>query len=552
MVAFPEDVQPDLTKPQFEMVLSPDGRLLLYVSSAGGTSRLCLRDLDRLETRAIPETEGASAPFFSPDGRWVGFFADGKLKKLYLEGGKPIPLAEAEWFIGGAWAPDDTIFYCPAWVGGLWKVSADGGEPVEVTKPRSEKGEIAHRSPEILPDGKGVLFTIWSSTINDAQVAVLSRATGEWKALITGGFDARYSPTKHLLYAQSGTLVAVPFDADRLEVGSPDVPVLEDLSIDPTTGLASYALSSSGLLVYAPGSAWQPRRKLVWVDRRGETEVLPLPPGAYEDPALSPDGGRLAYCLRDRDGGDIWIYEFASGRARQITFESYNFGPIWSPDGKHLTFTSGRLGLYSVFRMPVDRSEAAEPFLAGPIDQMARSQSADGEILLVEVLHPQTGFDIGYISLRGGKSLEYILNQSCEETQAVLHPDGEWIAYASNQTGRAEVSVRPFPGPGGEIPISAEGGRYPLWSPDGRELFYRSGGKMMAVEVQTEPRFRAGRPEMLFEGDYLLELVQGTVYDIAPDGRFLMIEKDPDEGKTDLVMVFNWFPELNRLCPAGK
>ncbi|MFH1681746.1 MAG: hypothetical protein ABIH26_14025 [Candidatus Eisenbacteria bacterium] len=256
--------------------------------------------------------------------------------------------------------------------------------------------------------------------------------------------------------------------------------------------------------------------------------------------------------LGDRDGCNIWIYEFASGRARQITFESYNFGPLWSPDGTHLTFTSGRLGLFSVFRMPVDRSAPAEPVLTGSIDQMARSQSDDGEILIVEVLHPQTGFDIGYVSLRNDDSLRYVLNQTHDETDAVLHPGGRWMAYASNQTGREEVSVRPFPGPGGEIPISTEGGRYPLWSADGRELFYRAGGKVMAVPIETEPEFRAGRPELLFEGDYLLDLVQGTVYDVSPESRFLMIEKDPGEGKANLVMVFNWFTELKRLCAAGK
>ncbi len=526
--------------------LSPDGRRLVYLANVGGVRQLGLRELDRLESRVLPGTDDAYSPFFSPDGQWVGFFAGGELKKLYLGGGKPITLCSALDGMGGSWGADDTIYFCPTASEGLWRIPAGGGDPIRLTTPDQKEGELGHWWPQVLPGGEAVLFTVWSTTINDSQVALLLRKTGERRALITGASFARYSSTGHLLYAQSGALVAAPFDLKRLEIRDPRILVLEDLRHRTGNGYAFYSFSHNGLLCYSAGSEWSAKRRLVWTDRQGKVFPLPLPPGAYWEASLSPDGRRLAFTKFEGGFQNIWVHEFASGTTRQYTFDRDNFSPVWTPDGAWLTFTSGRLGPYSVFQMPVDRSARERPFLTGPADQFAGSWSPDGKWFLYSVNDQNTGRDIWYVSDEDRDNRHALLKETFYETQPVFHPTGKWFAYASNESGRYEVSVRPFPGPGAVTPISTNGGSYPLWSRDGRELFYRSFDGIMVVDVQTEPRLSAGSPRVLLEGEQL------GPHDVSPDGRFVMVENPQDEVSNRLIIVFNWFDELNRLCPSGN
>ena len=525
------------------LAVSPDGKRLVYMSKIGSTYPLALREIGQLEASVLPGTEGGGRPFFSPNGQWIGFFAGGELKKLFLDGGKPVSLCEARLGMDGSWDIDDTIFFTPVFSGGIWKISANGGEPIQVTIPA--EGEFGHWSASVLPGGKAMLFTIWNTTFDDSHVAVLDRKTGKWRSLVRGATDARYSPTGHILYAQSGTIVAAPFDLDRLEIGEPRVPVLADVMQSTGSGHAQMGFSEDGLLYYMQGGKWMARRKIAWVDRQGEIEPLPLPAAAYSYPSLSPDGQRMAVTKFERGDDQIWVHELGGERMTRLTFESSNYNPVWTPDGNWLSFVSYRNGPFNIFHIPVDRSRPEEALLTGPIksfDQYPNSWSPDGKALLFTVSDPETRRDVWLLSVDDKDNPQPLIRTTANEQGAYFHPSGNWIAYLSDESGRNDVFVTPFPGSGTVIPISTHGGSFPRWSRDGRELFYRSHDSMMVVDIQTEPRFQASTPRALFEDKH------GS-YDVAPDGRFVMIVSDPGDVPERLIMVFNWFEELNRLVP---
>jgi serine/threonine-protein kinase len=525
-----------------EMALSPDGKKLVYVANIGVTSKLFLRELDRLQVKPLPGTEGGLAPFFSPNGKWIAFNSkSGELQKLYLDGGKPISICETKVPVSGSWAVDDTIFFTRVWSGGLWKISAKGGEPIRVTTP--DTTEFGHWSPVVLPGNEALLFTIWSTSLRDIRVAVLSRKTGKWHTLVNGAANAKYTHTGHLLYVQSGTLIAAPFDLGSLKVGDPQVPIIQDIRQMVGTGLSNYVISPEGMLIYQRGGEWIARRQIVWVDRQGEIEPLPVSPAAYNGICLSPDNQRLAFSKFENGITNLWIYEFGNERTTQLTFEGSNDWPLWSPDGRWLAFVSYRMGPFSVFRIPVDRSSPEEMLLKGPYDQTATCWSPDGKLLLFDMTHPENGRDIWYFPLEDRKNPKQLIKTPANEYGAIFHPTGRWIAYVSDESGHLEVFVRAFPGPGALNQISTKGGWGPLWSRDGRELYYRSGDKMMAVEVETEPNFKAGSPKELFSGVY------GRGYDVAPDGRFVMITREEDDESSNLIVVLNWFEELKKLVP---
>ena len=524
--------------------LSPDGRKLVYTSPYETTSQLFLRDLDKDDSRPLPGTERGDEPFFSPDGEWVGFFANGELKKLYLNGGKPVTLCQA---VGsGCWGEDDTIFFCRAWSEGLWKISVDGGNPIQVTKPNHDAGEFGHFLPEVLPGGAAVLFTVWHTTLKDAAVDILLLKTGERRTLVTGGSGARYVPTGHLVYAQMGALVAAPFDLNTLSLGELRLPVIEEINQVQGYGSARLSFSPAGTLVYERGGSWSARRQFVWISRSGECQPLPgVPSGSYSGFALSPDGRRLAF-TKFADGADnIWVHELDGGRVTQVTSKSGNYNPIWSPDGHWLAFTSYRLGPFSVWRVPADQSGPEECLLAGPCDLGALCWSPDGRSLLYYRDDPSTRSDIWRLSIGGDSTSAPLLTESYSESGAALSPSGRLLAYGSDQSGRWEVYVRAYPVLGGILWNSTGGGVSVCWSRDGRELFYGIGEKLIAVPILSESPFQAGAPVVLLEGKY-----RGL--DPAPDGRFLTLRDEKEAVPTELVVVVNWFDELKRLVPTGK
>jgi Tol biopolymer transport system component/predicted Ser/Thr protein kinase len=532
------------------VAISPDGAQLAYVACQGGTQQVYLRAMDSLEARPIANTDGAVAPFFSPDGQWLGFFAGGKLKKVSVSGGAALTLADAAFPRGASWDIQGTIAFDPA-QGGLQQVSDGGGVPQPLA--RLEKGEITQRWPELLPGGKAVLFA--GGAVANSEVAVHSIATGERRNLVQGGTNPRYAPSGHLVYAQGGNLMAVPFDPQRLAVDGAAVPVVEGVLQSPLTGAAQYSFSGTGSLVYVSGGALGAESRLVWVNRIGVEQPLAAPTHAYFEPRLSPDGRHVAVVIQGPED-DIWLYDLSREALSRFTFEgTTNGAPVWSPDGKRIAFISNKEGPFNIFGQRADGSGGLERLNIGEYTQAPMSWSPDGQLLAFVEQNPTTGYDIWVLRL-GDHKAQSFLRTSFNEWLPRFSPDGRWLSYSSDESGRNEIYVQPYPGPGGKWQISTEGGTEPVWNPNGRELFYRSGSnKMMAVEIATQPSFAAGKPRMLFEGSYEPMPRGAANYDVSPDGqRFLMLKPvgSAEAAPTQIVVVQNWFEELKQKVPVGK
>jgi len=533
------------------IALSPDGTRLTYVATQGGMQQLYLRAMNSPEAKPIPGTEGAVAPFFSPDSQWVGFFVGGALKKISVNGGAAVTLCGAPGgsiFYSGSWGPDDTIVFNYTNIGGLWRVSAAGGAPQQLTKPKP--GEFYLEFPQMLPSGKAFLFAAGGSLPN-IQVGIHSQQTGETRDLV-GGTRPSYAPTGHLVYSQAGTLMAVPFDPQRLGLNGAPVPVLEGVLQSPTTGVAQYSFSSTGTVAYVTGSIQGTRRKLVWVDRKGVEQPLTGETHVYRAPRLSPDGRRVAVAIAEQGAGDIWVYDLARGTLTRLTFGGGNT-PIWTPDGKRIAFQTQSGGTPAMFWQPADGSGGAERLTVSEYQQVDGSWSPDGQVLAFVEVNPTTGRDIWTLRVEGDRKPQPFLRTQFNETTPQFSPDGHWIAYASDESGRYEIYVQPYPGPGGKWQISTEGGAEPVWGHNG-EIFYRSGDKMIAVETTTQPTFSADKPKVLFAGQYVPSLLTMSNYDVSPNGqRFVMIKEDDQAATaTQINVVLNWFEELKEKVPTGK
>jgi serine/threonine-protein kinase len=539
------------------MAFSPDGRRLAYVASAGGSQQLYLREMDSLEGMPIAGTEGAASPFFSPDGQWVGFFTLNGLKKVPLSGGAPVVLDRlVDFGRGGSWGVDGNIVFSPGFVSGLSLVPATGGTPSRtLTMLDRQKAEGSHRFPPHLPDGRGVLFTVGTGgSWDNARIEVLRLDTGERKVVIEGGSDGRYLPSGHLVYLRAGVLMAVAFDLDRLAVIGPPVGVVEGvLPSTDNTGAAQAAFAEDGSLFYVPGTGRASERRLVWVDRTGTEQALQLPPRPYRHPRLSPDGQRLALDIDEGNGSDVWLYDLFRGTLTRLTFDG-GMSPAWTPDGTKVTFESesATAGAANLFWKSADGSGADERLTTGDTDQFLSSWSTDEKTLAFVQAAPATGWDIWTLSLENGRKPQAFLQTPFNESDPAFSPDGRWVAYESDESGRVEVYVQPFPGPGSKELVSTDGGTDPAWSRDGRELFYRSGDRMMAVATAIRPTFRASKPEVLFERPYWAAFLLRN-YDVSPDGRrFLMIkESEQAAAAVHINVVQHWLEELKRLVPGN-
>jgi eukaryotic-like serine/threonine-protein kinase len=530
------------------VAISPDGRTIAMAAEVGNSSQLYLRPLNSIAAVPIAGTTGAAIPFFSPDSQWVGFGTSAQLRKVALSGGAPQVICEARGGVRGAvWGEDGTIFFSAGVGGGLWRVSANGGTPEMVTAPDSDHREKSHRRPALLPGEKAVIMTVGTADItsfDDARIDVVTLATGKRKTIIQGGMDAQYLSTGHLVYARAGSIVAVPFDVARLEVTGPPSAVASDVSTYPDFGYANFSVSHDGSLLYLPGGARPWETALVWVDRQGRSQPVTEVRRAFDYVSLSPDGQHIALQI-DQATVEVWVYDLARGTFSRLVHGWDNGGPLWSPDGKRVTFESDRWTSHGLFWQLADGSGPAERLTADVPDYVSpESWSPDGR-LLVFTQNKRGDGDLWVWSATDRKSFP-LVETPAFESNARISPDGHWIAYQSNQSDRFEVYVRAFPGPSRTWQVSVEGGRAPVWARNGRELFYRNDNVMMAVDVSTRPVFTAGRPKRLFEGSYLRDT--GS-YDIAPDGRFLMIKYEP-QALTELVVVQNWFEELKQRVSA--
>jgi Tol biopolymer transport system component len=528
------------------VAISPDGRRVVYVGRRSDKRQLFLRSLDAAEAAPIAGTEGAYSPFFSPDGQWVGFWADDKIKKVALSGGAPVTVCDcgvSDRLLGATWGPDDTVVFPQKWAGGLFRVSAAGGAPQPVTKVTMKEQDRGHIWPEFLPDGKSVLFTVFTGgSLEDYAIAVVSLATGERKILVKGGTFGRYAASGHILYARGGTLFAVPFDAGKLEVTGAAFPVAEGVS-ENTNGGAGYALSKNGTLLYATGGMLLPERSLLWVDRQGTAIPVMKIKRPFSNPSLSPDGKRVALTV-EAETYDIWVLEIGRDSLTRLSFGKDDGKPVWSPDGKRVVYQSSQAGAYNLYFRQSDGSGSEERLTSDQDASTAVSFSPDGNLLVFQKIRAGVP-EIWVYSFEKGSSPRPFLQGPFRHGGGELSPDGRWMAYESDESGKVEVYVTAFPGPGGKWPISTEGGRAPLWAPGGRELFYRKDKKVMRVAVTTSPAFSASRPELLFEGDY-----EG--WDIARDGqRFLMVKDEAAESAPKhLNLVLDWFEDLKLRAPA--
>jgi Tol biopolymer transport system component/predicted Ser/Thr protein kinase len=542
------------------IALAPDGSRLVYVGIRGGVRQLFARMVNSfVDATPIPGTEGATSVFFSPDGQSIGFVANSggpgaDLRKVSLSGGAPLAVAGVISDRGASWDSDDTIIFTPYTNVGVYRIPAAGGTPKPLTIPDRKAGEYGHLWPQILPGGRAVLYTIWTGVggIDRARIAVLSLENGKQKVLIEGGTYARYVPSGHIVYARAGGLLAVPFDLRRLEVTGAPVSILEGVALDPNFGVAFFSISGEGSLAYVPGGLRGADATMVWVDRKGTVQPLPTPPRGYDTPRLSPDGQRLAVGINGSNPG-LWIYDLARGTlTRLIEAGVISPYPLWTPDGKRLTFKSPIGDPFNIYWMPADGSGAPERLTTGENIKWPGSWSPDGRVLEFVEANP-TNFGIQLLNLEGDRKPQSFAQTQITKMSGVFSPDGRWIAYRSSESGHAEIEVQPYPGPGGKWQISTDGGTEPVWNRNGREIFYRNGDKMMAVDVTTQPTFSAGKPKMLFDGRYLFSNGSPADYDVSADGqRFLMIKASEEAPSTQINIVLNWFEELKEKVPTGK
>ena len=511
-----------------------------------------MRALDSSEAKPLASTEGAyCTPLFSPDGQWLAFFSTdvAELKKISIQGGPPVTVVKAGGILGASWGSDETIIYAEPNVLGLQRVSSAGGSPKFITQVDSTKGEIAHRWPVFLPGAKAFLYVIEKgSGQDDSQIVAQRLDTGQRQIVVQGGTFPQYVPAEYLVYVHRGTLLAVPFDVDKLQVKGTAVAVGEQVR-ESGYGAAQFGLSPQGSLVYvsAPGGVQAVERRLMWVSRSGTEQSLATPARDYQAPRVSPDGRMVAVAIEDQ----VWLIDLSRETLTRLTFEGENGNPSWTPDGKRITFQSNETNL---FWQLADGSGGPERLTNSEHIKRADSWSPDGQLLAFTQFDPPTGRDIWMLRLSDRKSQPFLRTAS-NESAPHFSVDGRWLAYISDESGRYEVYVQPYPGPGGKWQISTEGGTEPVWSRNGRELFYRSGKKMMVVEITTQPSFAFSSPRMLFEGEQYMPAAGAYSYpfpnyDVSPDGqRFLMITK---ESKPQINVVLNWFEELKRRVPSGK
>ena len=548
------------------LALSPDGQTLVYVATRDGTRQLFRRPVDQFQATPMPGTEGAQDPFFSPDGQSVGFDANGAMLRVALVGGPAQTLTATPSFRGAVWGADDMIVYGLYAAGPLMQIPAAGGDPVVLFTP--DDGRRAWW-PRALPDGDAVLFTLSEGANAGGELHLLIRDTGEHRTLIPNAVAGRVLDTGHLVFVRSGALWAVPFDRDRLDIVGNPVPVAEGVRVE-SGGAVQFALANDGSLVYIPGEVSIGNRRLVWVDPSGREEPLATPADNYVSLSLSPDGTRAAVSILDGSGNrDVWVSELARGTlTRQTTDDAFDGRPLWHPDGRRVAFQSDRNGQPEVFWQAADGSGTAERLLtidASVGDIVPYDWSPDGAALFVHALLPETGTDVGMVSIEGPGTWEPLIQTAANEGIPTISPNGRWLAYSSNETGRYEVYVVRFPELEGKQVISVGGGFFTNWSTDGSELIYLRGPSgapepeaVMRVSLDIDegdpPSLIVGTPERLFDWRNYSPS-SGRYHDVSSDGqRFLMITpggSDAGAGRAEINVVLNWTQELLERVPIN-
>ena len=555
-----------------QVALSADGtRIAIVEQVAPAEFRLATRRLDESEFVHLSGTEGALMPFFSPDGQWIGFFADGKLKKIAVQGGAAITLCEAASPLGASWGDDDNIIaVLNVGKSGLLRIPSGGGTPTPVTELNREKGDFGHVFPQVLPDSRAVLFGNGPEGPS-GSIDVLSFQNGERKTLQRGVSLGRYLSSGHLVYMQQNTLFAAPFNLRRLEVTGAPQSVLHDVSVGPQ-GNRNVDFSQTGTVAYVSGKELPGKFAIFWLDSAGKVQPLHLAPGFYLSPRFSPDGKRLAFSMYISPvEGNVWVKDLERGTTSRLTsLPGHNTSPVWTPDGRSIVFGSVFGAAPGMYWIRSDGSGEPQRLTEGKTIQFPYSFSPDGKRLAFLQLstggHPEiwtapveVGRDRSAPLARLGEG-EPFLATRFSVGQPAFSRDGRWLAYSSNETGAYEVYVRPFSGPGGKTPISTGGGRCPIWSRHARKLFFLGpDGRIMAVGYTASgDSFEAGKPQV-WSPKPLLVVVGLHPYDLAPDGKRFAAVLYPDgtaeqEAKptTSVTVILNFFDELQRRAPAAS
>ena len=526
--------------------ISPDGHTLVYPGATEDDRRfLYKRPLNSYEHEKVPGTDNAEGAFFSPDGRWIGFYANGFLRKVSMDGGRPIDICKADPF-GAFWSTDDTIYF-GQFASAISTVPAAGGEPSLLTKLDTEAGEISHAHPYLLPDGDSLLYTV--GTGEGSRIAAFSLSTATTRHFIASGTKPMHLFANVLLYARAGELLMTRYDPDTTETIDPIIQTMNDVRWGGWGGAenAGYAVSHNGTLIYQPSTSALDWSRLLLLDLEGNTTPIELPEGTYLHPALSPDGRSAAVTYVDRSLGttDIWLVDIERQSATRLTPKSgTNYTPIWTPDGKNITYVSNG----NIMSIRADATTEPEPLYAEHTYDRPLAWTPDGASL---IFTSRSGAATDIMILHPDGTADPLLQSSHDERQPKLSPDGKRLAYISDETGRYEVYVRTFPDLGAKQKVSDAGGIDPMWSPDGSELYFRAGDLIMAATLPETPEPRASRPRMLFEQELFYQF-QVTNMDIFPDGqRFIAVEFSKAYEREHFQIVSNWFAELNsRLKPS--
>ena len=528
------------------VALSPGGDLLVYQGNPpDGERGLYVRPLDGSTVTRLENTEGAGSPFFSPDGKWLGFFTNGKLLKIPIAGGNAVTIADpAARGAGVHWSDDGYVYYSPSFYDVVHRVPAGGGTPEPLTTLDTEAGDFGHWWPITLPGGRYMLYSRWQTTVDDCSVWRYDLENGEEKRLLDQACAPHYVPTGHLLFSRGSTIAAVGFDAGRGEpVGEP-VLIIDDAFIDPANGWSTLSIAGDGTLAYVRQELFGTRSTPVWVDMKGAMTPVSNERRDHRSVRISPDGRYLALHVRDRTKDDIWIHDIERGSARRFTVDGTNNNPVWTPDGSRLVFASLRNGPYDLYWKPLDESEKESLLVAGPRDKTAYEWTADGRTLLYSVDSPVTNQDIWAHSEEGQAA---VLQDDEDEDGPRLSRDGRWLSYSSDESGRPEVYVQSWPVGGGRWQISTDGGNDPLWAPDGETLYYWKDDGVFAVDVETAGGVRAGRPRRLFGKEELRGLIWS--YDLHPDGDRFVVLRSELASTSPIEIVINWFDELEERVP---
>jgi serine/threonine-protein kinase len=523
------------------VAIAPDGSRLAFIAVSNGVRRLYLRQLDSGEATVVEGSEGADYPIFSPDGQWLGFTAGGNLLKVSVAGGVPLILCRAPDVRGLAWGEDGTIVLAPTYgVNGMVRVADAGGQPQEVVRRQDDETSEGFRWPQLLSDHKVVLFTAWRRNIDEADIVAQRLDSGERKVVLHGGTHPRYVPSGQLLYLHAGTLMAVRFDLDRMEtVGSP-VPVMQRVSMT-SEGAGQYDVSPAGALIFVPGDVQGNGRTLQWVDRAGREQPLDTPPRYYSTPRISPDGQRIAVTISGAND-EVWILDIGRRILSRLTSQFRSMNPVWTPDSKRIVYRSVRDGRINLFARNADGSGEEDRLTASAVNQTPLAIAPAGQTLVFGV----QGLDLWALPLTGDRTPRPVVETPFRESGAAISPDGAWLAYSSDESGRGEIYAQPFPNGGPQTQVSTDGGQSPRWSTAG-EIFYQSSKGVMVVRATTRPTLTVTPPQFIFAGAQYVS--SNLPFDVTPDGQRLLLIKEDDRATATsrIDLVLNWSQELTRL-----